>query len=758
MVDRRYGAGNKYGNGRLYGASDTPIVNDRFRWAVDVGWETTYSGENEADYMTALYVFRGRRSFLNPNGQGFAPVETGRARVTLSNHDGRYDGWNTSSPLYPNVQPGKFIRIRLRDLDSGTIYNVFTGIVLDIETIGYGADAKVVLVCEDGWYYLRNSITRAGVVREDFSVPRILGMIFGNEYNQMKDPFHYPFGTEFEESLDVVPYWWSSNDILIGDMVHDLAQSFFGKFFIAADGTAKYYDSISTRTSVQTYDQSQMLKDIGNFQPWKNQRNVLRIKVRPRAEAANQIVWSLSSPVQVLKGETLSLSSIFTYNSIQVPVLTPGSNAITDYNMNTASDGSGTALTTSFYFFAIPLGDTIEMLLINNSSSDGYVTDFDWVGIPVYETGSSDITYPNVKPSQVRELLIDSLWHEDLTLAIEFVNNYGPQIAAVRQFPIIQFDTRPEALVPDLFDIVTVGIAELGISNTEFEVGGIEVQTLNETCQSFLVKQFLEPHLIRTITTFYADYLVLGGGGGGSSGGGGAGQLLTGTDTLLLGESYGVVIGAGGAGHIVDGTAANGANGDDSTFNNHTALGGGGGANSVQNGSDGGNGGGAGSANSTKTGGTGDHNGGSNGAFTASPFPAAGGAGTSANGANAAGASTAGAGGAGTANSITGSSVTYGGGGGGAVFSGGTPGAGGAGGGGAGVNSGTGTAGTANLGGGGGGTINAQTGGAGGSGVVIIRYLSTVLDAGTGGTITADGDYTIHTFTSDGTFVAPTLA
>jgi hypothetical protein len=43
-------------------------------------------------------------------------------------------------------------------------------------------------------------------------------------------------------------------------------------------------------------------------------------------------------------------------------------------------------------------------------------------------------------------------------------------------------------------------------------------------------------------------------------------------------------------------------------------------------------------------------------------------------------------------------------------------------------------------------------GGSGGSGIVIIRYAGG--QRGIGGTVTSSGGYTIHTFTSSGTFTA----
>jgi hypothetical protein len=63
--------------------------------------------------------------------------------------------------------------------------------------------------------------------------------------------------------------------------------------------------------------------------------------------------------------------------------------------------------------------------------------------------------------------------------------------------------------------------------------------------------------------------------------------------------------------------------------------------------------------------------------------------------------------------------------------------------------------GVASTGGGGGGRTNpGQTGGLGGSGVVIVAYpTATAPITASGGTISTSGAYTLHTFTSSGTFL-----
>lgn len=234
------------------------------------------------------------------------------------------------------------------------------------------------------------------------------------------------------------------------------------------------------------------------------------------------------------------------------------------------------------------------------------------------------------------------------------------------------------------------------------------------------------------------EYLLIGGGGGGfqgngsqTGGGGGAGGYLTGSVQVVPTQSYTVTIGAGHA--------------QNTGYTNHTTFGtlftayAGGrglgyGENNTAN-ATGGSGGGAG-----QQGGAGGYPVKGQGNFGGSgdTYWSGGGGGAGANG----GVSS---GGNGLSSSITGSAVTRGGGGGGA-FTGGGSGSGGTGGGGAGQ----GGNGTSNTGGGGGGGLGGA--GSGGSGIAIVRYLGS--QRGTGGTVTSSGGYTIHTFTTSGTFTA----
>lgn len=248
-----------------------------------------------------------------------------------------------------------------------------------------------------------------------------------------------------------------------------------------------------------------------------------------------------------------------------------------------------------------------------------------------------------------------------------------------------------------------------------------------------------------------AQVLVVGGGGSGggsTGGGGGAGGFIETTSNIEVG-SYPVVVGAGGA---IPGNQGRGKNGEPSSFNGIVALGGGAGgwsqSGAVGTARSGGSGGGGNGYGGATLSGKAIYGQGYNGGPTGNQSGAGGG------GAGGTGTITStqyvgGGGGPGKASSITGSTVYYAGGGAGGCNACVSPG--GIGGGGNGGE--IGASGAANTGGGGGGgwSYASGNGGAGGSGVVIIRYVTGSIVA-TGGAISYSGDFTIHRFTSSGTF------
>ena len=156
IVDRRFGTYNKFGTTNKFGAS---TLDTNLLWSVEVDWNAdgVFDGTNEARYMRGIRVQRGRTRYIALDGQGFEKLQTGVCYIELDNSNGRYDGWNTASPLYPNVNYGKDVRIRVRDYVGGSFYPVFFGSIQDIQPfVDSNGDAKVTMTINDGFNFLRS--------------------------------------------------------------------------------------------------------------------------------------------------------------------------------------------------------------------------------------------------------------------------------------------------------------------------------------------------------------------------------------------------------------------------------------------------------------------------------------------------------------------------------------------------------------------------------------------------------------------------
>jgi len=234
-------------------------------------------------------------------------------------------------------------------------------------------------------------------------------------------------------------------------------------------------------------------------------------------------------------------------------------------------------------------------------------------------------------------------------------------------------------------------------------------------------------------TSLDVQYLVVAGGGAGGVGdgdvaaGGGAGGFLSGSFVLPQNFSISLIVGRGGR-------VAN-ENGKNSSISSsglffYESLGGGFGGTNLITGGTGGSGGGSSNNRAIGSGSLGQ---GFNGASSNDTNSAGGGGGALNSGSRGVGT----VGGNGGSGSLWINGTRYAGGGGGrgqTAFGLGGPGGGGT----AGSNA------TDNTGGGGGGDVNVKTGG---TGIVILAYLGSGSRA-SGGTISYDGTYTYHTFTS----------
>lgn len=513
MSDNHYGD-FQYGTSHVYGASSVGEL-EALAWAIEVDWDGdgAFDGTNEADHLIAApRIVRGRRTMLRPSGQGFEPVRTGTATFTLSNHDGKYDAWNTASPLYPNVDAGKDVRIRVLDQFTGTIYTRFYGIIQDIDPVGYGADAKVIIRCDDAFRVLRDTQTIAQRPYTDGTLaPAGIDECMTVLLNNMQFPARW--GRNIDNSNYGVRYWFANGDRSVATELEDLALSFFGYLFIANDGKIRFIDKGNNTTSVETISQSEMLKEIGNPQPWSIRRNVVKIRFHVRKRADDVFVWQpLDTDPVIGSGETVSYLVEYTHDGypayledfkklfhfVKVQgVREPGVNynvsvTVTDYGTRAFISATNNEAFPLYFFPA-------DVVAIPSDGDATYIRgDITWT------EKNETISNPR-NPSSVenqRSLVLDSEWHQNKSQAFDFVDNYQAFISLLHKTPIVQLENRfALQFTPELFDAITVDIAYLGISSEDFRVGAIEEEPIGETTQAVRTTFYLEPFLTRTAGT-----------------------------------------------------------------------------------------------------------------------------------------------------------------------------------------------------------------------------------------------------------------
>jgi len=489
-----------YNDGTLYGDSEATGL---ILWSVEIDWDQDFifDGSNEASRMFSIVWNRGRKKMLKQPSQqgekqvglGFESVAPGRCVIKLWNNDGRYDGWNQDSPLYPYVTYGPDVRIRNVNQATGVWADIFYGTIVDIRSFGYGADAYIEVEIEDGSRFLRTYTARSPIA-EDITCAEAI--------NNILDAVNWPsrWGRNIDAGTGIINYHWASGSKLAWSELEDVAQSFLSIFFIAADGKARFVDRESVPSVVLNLTQEEILKDIFNPQPGANRRNIIRLKVHPMAEATADVIYQVvGDPLLIEAGSSKTIWADYTYNNQPVPakdIIQPV--ATTDFLAFVNSDGTGTNKTSDCTITVTDFGDNAKMVIRNIGATNFYVTERRIRGTAIYEENSSDVTYPEDISSvrQPREFVLDQRWQQSVNVAFDYSVVLGAFFDMLHPFPVVKIKGHPDIqFVPDLFDVLTLDVNKLGIVGESFRVGGIEGRSIRNNCQDIETKYYLESYL-----------------------------------------------------------------------------------------------------------------------------------------------------------------------------------------------------------------------------------------------------------------------
>lgn len=476
----------KYGTAK-YGAS----VLDAPRFALEIDWDSdgVFDGTNEAPFLHALSVTRGRPYYIKKDGTGFERLNVGTLSGMFNNEDARFNVENLSSPYYPYIPVGKELRLRVRT-PSDARWPVFAGIVNDIVPDSNLASTAAINA-EDGVRLLKQaaSVLTQPNVRADEVIPLML--------NKIGWPSRW--GSDLDIGADVHPYWWLNRESVL-EGLHDLADSELGAVWLGADGKLKFrsrYTSLPIVASLTGADF--LLGTIETPRPWEMVRNALRVNVYPPILQTAVEVWKWQEMPLIAAGESRIVFASFTYNSVSVPVeslVTPA--ATTDYRANTLTDGSGTNLTSNFSVTVLEqFSGTAKLRISNNGGTGGYPT--------LLRLRANAITVPNetfaeaenaesILRYQRRTFELAIRWFQSSALAqtlTDFMVSFlsTPKLfvkAVIRNNPDLQFGI-------DLGDTVDLYLPDKGIDGV-YRLAWLQHKNVDRGLRVFDTTVLFEPY------------------------------------------------------------------------------------------------------------------------------------------------------------------------------------------------------------------------------------------------------------------------
>jgi len=456
-------------------------ANTSPRWGLSIDWDGDgfYDNDNEAANMTGLVVDRGRGYFISSGNDGFERLSPGRATITLSNHDGRYNPYNASSPLYPNVDIGKFAQVRVKY--GSTPYPVLTGAITDIRIMGNNETVEIVV--EDGIEWLSS---QAANHQPPVATDRNADAIIGRLLNGSQWPVIW--GRDLGNGSDFYFYWWSEGGSA-WDEIQKLLDSELATYCVKADGKFFYRPRQFAGTSVLSLTEDKLEKGIMVPVPWEFRKNIVKFTGNQVTRSADKIIWQSTSDIPIAPGASQSVTAEFSN-----PFLPTNHATITAF---TQSGGAGTNVTSSITKTFQPFATdalSSEFILTNIGAVLAYVHTIDLYGLELTTTAISGSASGAGSTTSPRSFGMDLTWNQTPNALTDFASQMLAFLNTTQPFPIISIDNRPDIqFIPDLFDIVTVDLSTLGI-NSIYRVGGIRHEWTSETGKATTTTFNLEPY------------------------------------------------------------------------------------------------------------------------------------------------------------------------------------------------------------------------------------------------------------------------
>lgn len=468
-------------------------------YAVKVDWnadgDLSDAEEDITGDVMGVETFRGRDYASQLTGRSSA----GMCTIKLDNRSGKYNSFNTASPIYGNVVPGRKVQIQTDDSFPYTFPFVFagtpiwTGWLERIEpNISPDRHKTAVLYAYGSLAMVNQKKTRVAMQtnrRTDQAIGDVLDDIGWSAADR-----------DLETGQTTMSRWWA-NDVYGLYALRQIEATEFGFLWEKADGKIAFADrhfrlsNSASLTSQATYSDAAATLNYSGIQqqdPLKEIFNLVEAHVQRYTVGSLAVLWTLSesganSP-KIEPGQTRTWWASYpnpdsATNAMAVDAwTTPVEN--TDYEANTQAGGGGTDKSSMITVAVTKFANAMKISLTNTDTVDIYVTLLQARGTPVTaddpvkivaEDSTSQTAYGQRTYPITAQFIPDSDEAMDYTNYVLSIYKDSIPVLRLNLWANRNQDHYAEAIARDINERVTVvatGNAGLGI-NEDFYIEAI---------------------------------------------------------------------------------------------------------------------------------------------------------------------------------------------------------------------------------------------------------------------------------------------
>jgi len=322
----------------------------------------------------------------------------GRMTWRLINNSGRFNSFNSDSPLSANLIPGRPIQVEMEV--SGTSAVMWNGFIDEIKPEPDVGGRHRVRISARGALHKIN--------QEQVDISMQSNISTGSAINIILDGVSWPASARsVDEGIYIMPDFWIKNKRKALNVLRGVENTEFGFIRETKDGKIAFEDrhhrlSNDHAASVSTYkdDTGGDIRFQGCVQldPFREIANSIEVPVNQYFEGATGLLWTLAQTGQASPAIGVNSSQVFfaDYPSIDsqsdaVGVdswITPDS---TDVVGNSSSDGSGTDFSSNVAIAVSKFDTAMKITLTNNNSGTAFITLLKARGVPKLQPDTVNI-------------------------------------------------------------------------------------------------------------------------------------------------------------------------------------------------------------------------------------------------------------------------------------------------------------------------------------------------------------------------------